>query len=334
MQLHHQKNHFLMRSLLLTVSFVFLTIMGCKEQTRTDHKEQEQTAKALPSDTSTPPLWETWCFAEKTSSPITDGAYNYHLVKLQQQPANAIAGVVYNFPYGTDSFRASIKGVMLPEDQTINATLQGYAEGEHYTQQAKYRLLSNALELNYKTPQGEMATLPRVSCVVFDSLLKEYRQSIFKNLINTSDRSRLRQLDSLKAYGFTEADLENIRFMERTVDLDRDPSTMEYLIYLMDPTLCGSGGCNLLVVDSKNTIVADITVTKLPIYTVIEDIETTMTRKGQWKDLFVYSKGMRRLAPRNGIYPTNPSGEEEVLLEQLTGFPESYSLLMDYLEQE
>lgn len=309
-------------------------IMGCKEQPRKDHKEQAQTEQALPANSSASLLGETWCFAERTPSPVTEGAYNYHLVRLQHQPADAIVGVVYSFPYGTDSFRASVKGVLSPEDQTINATLHGYAEGEHYTQQAKYRLTSKALELNYKTPQGEMATLPRVSCTAFDSLLTEYRQGVFKNLINTTDRTRLKQLDSLKAYGFTEDDLEKVKFMERAIDLDRDPATMEYLIYLMDPSLCGTGGCNLLVVDSENNIVADITVTKLPIYTVIEDVEKTMNSKGQWKDLFVYSKGMRRLSPNNGVYPNNPSVEEEVLMEQLTGFPENYTLLMDYLEEE
>lgn len=323
-----------MRSLLLTVPFFLLSVMGCKQQTVAESKDQAQTEKTAPSETSSSFLGETWCFAEKTPSPIAEGAYNYQLIKLQQQPSDAISGVVYNFPYGTDSFRASLKGVIAPEDEIINASLHGYAEGEHYTQQVQYRILSKALQLNFKTPEGNMATLPRVSCTVYDSLLAEYRQGIFKNLINTSDRSRLRQLDSLEAYGFTEEDLENIRFMERAVDLDRDPSTMEYLIYLMDPTLCGSGGCNLLVVDSNNTIVSDITVTKLPIYTVIEDMETTMSRKGQWKELFVFSKGMRRLSPKDGIYPNNPSVEEEILPEQLNGFPENYALLMDYLERE
>lgn len=321
-----------MKNMTAVTAFVLLLFTACKQEGPKTILTTSGTPEALTKEFEALTGPDIRCFAEKTPSNLEKGQFNYHLIRIEKKGGNDIAGVEYHFPYGTDSFRGSLKGILQPADQRITGELRGYAEGEHYTQQRSYQMQDNQLVLDYRTPQGEMASLPEVTCEEFDALLLEYRRGIFSNLINTTDRTRLKKLDGLKAYGFTEKDLDSIRFMERATDLDRDPTTTEYLLYLMDPSLCGSGGCNLLVVDSNNTIVADITVTKLPVYTELEDYESTMTNKGQWKTLFVYSKGMRRLTPINGKYPENPSVEEEVLMEQFSSFPESYVLLLDHFQ--
>mgnify|MGYP006935562941 FL=1 len=88
--------------------------------------------------------------------------------------------------------------------------------------------------------------------------------------------------------------MDQLRFMEVAVDLDNDYQTEEYLLYIMDSMLCGSGGCNLLVIDGNGNTLSNTTVVKLPIYMPTQTI-ADMASKGLWKPLYVWSQGFREL---------------------------------------
>ena len=157
------------------------------------------------------------------------------------------------------------------------------------------------------------------------------RQSL-QSRINTNDRTRLSKLAVLKEQGFSTTDIENLRFMEVMTDLDNDNSEMEYLIYIMDPMLCGTGGCNLFVTKENGSLISSISVTRPPIYIPLLSIEEQQSNKSNWKDLYVFSDGMRRLIYTAGRYTENASLGRPVLETQLTSFPEHYVLIMDYLD--
>ncbi len=115
-------------------------------------------------------------------------------------------------------------------------------------------------------------------------------------------------------------------------DLNCDPSDMEYLIYIMDPMLCGSGGCNLFIVNEAGVTLSEVTVTRPPIYKPVLTIAEQQARKGHWQDLYVYSDGMRRLRYKDGRYTANASAGLAVDGSKISGAPEYYQLVMDYLE--
>jgi hypothetical protein len=120
--------------------------------------------------------------------------------------------------------------------------------------------------------------------------------------------------------------------MEVMIDLDNDYSEMEYLIYIMDPMLCGSGGCNLLITKEDGSIISNISVSRPPVYIPLLSIEEQQANSNQWKDLYLYSDGMRRLSYTGDKYTANASLGTPVLETQLSSFPEHYVLIMDYLD--
>ena len=122
-----------------------------------------------------------------------------------------------------------------------------------------------------------------------------------------------------------------MRFLELAIDLDNNYQTEEYLLYIMDPMVCGSGGCNLLVIDENGKTRSNTTVVKLPLYMPVSTIED-MEKKGDWKSLFVWSEGFRKLIPENGKYTSNASMAPEISENELKGHPEKYQLVLDYLE--
>ncbi len=271
-------------------------------------------------------------FGQLQNSALEGGKYNAELVRFEIDSTDLVRGSFYFQPYGSDGMRGSFSGIIDRETQQLMCKRLFYAEGERYKEAIAYPLLEEAFGLGYTDTGGMAASLPAVDPNTFETIFKTFKRQELEGRINSTDRSRLKQLDFLLKNGFTESDLETIPFMEVMLNLDNDASSMEYLIYVMDPMLCGSGGCNLFVVNSKGDTESAITVSRPPIYIPVLSIEEQQTLAGQWKDLYVYSDGMRRLTYNDNHYTSNASMGELVEESDLSNFPESYLLVMDYMD--
>lgn len=213
----------------------------------------------------------------------------------------------------------------------LNQTAMG--EGQIYEQQRNFKILENALQLDYGNPDNTPAHLKQYQCEDFDTLFKEFQNGIIANRVNTTDRTRLMKIENLKEIGYTEEQLKGLRFMEVETDLNNDYTSREFLVYVMDPMLCGTGGCSLYIVDDKGNTLSYMTVTKLPIYTRMPSIEAQQKEKGKWYDLFVWSNGAFRQLKHDGTaYPNNPSTEPEISETALVSHPEKYRMLLNFLD--
>ncbi|MCP9222795.1 hypothetical protein MKP08_08555 [Erythrobacter sp. LQ02-29] len=101
-------------------------------------------------------------------------------------------------------------------------------------------------------------------------------------------------------------------------DLDGD-GTMEALVYLDGPTVCGSGGCNLVVLRRASSgfqVLGRTTVTRLPLG-VLESSTGTM------RDLWVtvggggLPTGYRKLTWQGTAYPSNPTVAPAETIDQM-----------------
>jgi len=95
--------------------------------------------------------------------------------------------------------------------------------------------------------------------------------------------------------------MENDRkFQLAEVDLNND-GKKEIFINFMTPYFCGSGGCNILLLDSNFNVITKFTVMQIPLFL---QKETT----NNWKNLLIRSgEDFRQLVYKNGKYPSNPS---------------------------
>lgn len=109
------------------------------------------------------------------------------------------------------------------------------------------------------------------------------------------------------------ADMGPIAYREGRADLDGD-GTMEFLVYLRGPMVCGSGGCPLLVLRAEPegaSVILETSVTQLPVGVL--DTSTNGMR-----DLWVTTAGggapsaIRKLSWSGTAYPTNPTVAEEI----------------------
>ena len=318
---------------------VLALFSACKEdrkkETGTDAASPEATSEEVTpeggADMGEVETTRHYCFASKTQTPEAFGdTYNYEFTRLQIGEDGNVTGTLINAPYGTDGSRGSITGVFLEDKGLVRTTTTFLAEGELYEEQRDYKIGTNGLAtLN---PEGESVfSLPAVSCEEFDGYMKEFNHGILKKNINTTDRSRLKKVAEVGEFGYTEQQLDNLRFMELEVDLDNNYETREFLLYIMDSMVCGSGGCDLLVIDENGKTLSNTSVVKLPVYMPTSTVGD-MDRNGVWKSLYVWSQGFRELAPENGRYPSNASMAAEVPEDALTNHPEKYRLVLDYLE--
>ncbi|MDX1331507.1 MAG: hypothetical protein R3252_00640 [Robiginitalea sp.] len=320
--------------------FLALTLLGaCKQETK-----KEAGTEALPEgsavEEATPeaqnPMAEVvttkdFCFASRTPTPEEFGeSYNYQFTRLHIDDNGKVTGTLINAPYGTDGSRGAITGVYREDQALVQTTTTYLAEGQLYEEQRDYKIGSDGLAtLNAK--KEAILTVPAVSCDQYDSYLKEYQQGILKNRVNTTDRTRLKKMEEIAEFGYGAEDLNNLQFMEVEVDLDNNYETREFLVYLMDSMVCGSGGCTLFLIDQDGKTLSSTSVVKLPIFmptSTMGDVD----RKGTWKSLYVWSQGFRELVPENGGYPSNASMAPEVPEDALSNHPEKYMLVLDYLE--
>jgi hypothetical protein len=273
----------------------------------------------------------SYCFASRTPTPEEFGdTYNYLFTRLQIGEDGNVTGTLINAPYGTDGSRGSLTGVYREDQALIQSTTTFLAEGELYEEQRNYKIGAGGFAtLN---PEGEpVFAVPAISCEQYDVYMKEFNQGLLKKIVNTTDRSRLKKVAEVAEFGYSEEQLDNLRFMELEVDLDNNFETREFLLYIMDSMVCGSGGCNLLIIDAEGRTLSNTTVVKLPVYMPTSTIGD-FDGKGTWKSLYVWSGGFRELAPENGRYPSNASTAKEVPENALTDHPENYKLVLDYLE--
>ncbi|WP_128893030.1 hypothetical protein [Erythrobacter sp. HKB08] len=103
-------------------------------------------------------------------------------------------------------------------------------------------------------------------------------------------------------------DMGELRYALALYDLDGD-GAQEAIVHVVSPMLCGSGGCNTLVLTPAGPMwrkVGDISVSRTPI-TVLE------SETGGWKDLTVEIgggggvSGIAKLAFDGEAYPSNPT---------------------------
>ncbi|OMP30205.1 hypothetical protein [Mangrovimonas sp. DI 80] len=273
-----------------------------------------------------------FCFAQKSEAVNYPNEYNYEFIRLEKDDDGKVTGQFYVSYFGKDEAKGHLKGVWNKDKQAFDVTAEYLAEGETYKEQRTYAIKEDHILLGYQTPDGQEASLPRINCEIYKGLFKEYQQGFINHFLNTTDRSRLKKVMTSQNLGYSEEDLDKLKFLEAMVDLNHDPSDYEYLLYVMDPMLCGTGGCNLFILNKSGEVLSEISVTRPPIYVPITSFENDQKQKGEWKELYVYSKGYRRLVPKNGQYPTNASMAPEILEAQLLNFPNAYRLVMDYLD--
>ncbi len=310
-----------------------LFFWSCQHQSSSTSSDRQGTENSGPALAEAPEQ-ESFCYAAKTKAQNSVGEqqYNYEFMRLKVGKDNRVEGAIHIYYYGTDAMVGSLAGIYKRESNEIQTEATLLAEGSRYKEPRDYRLLDKAVDLGYTDSNGQAALLPMISCEEYDELFRESQLSRLRNLINTTDRSRLLKAKAIKARGYTEDQLNNVRFLERAVDLDHDYETQEYLLYVIDPTYCGSGGCELLVIDDKGETLSSISAVKLPVYTLFSTAEENQTKKGVWKELFVNSQGLRRLVPVDGKYPANASDEPIASEELMTDHPEHYLLLLDFLD--
>jgi hypothetical protein len=273
------------------------------------------------------------CFASVTEA--SNGALagnNYHFIRLIPDNEGMVEGTFYHAPFGTDGSRGSLTGSYDEGTGTVSAQATLYAEGNRYTEDRNYMVRSDALDLGYTAPDGQTAVLPRVSCDTYNSMFQAYQRSVLDMNINRSDRTRLTQVEAFQQLNYDAENAPDLQFLERLVNLDNDWETQEYMVYVIDPSFCGTGGCNLWIVNEKGETLSEVSVVKLPVYMEISTAEESMARKGEWQNLYVWSQGMRRLSAENGTYPNNASVAPQVEETEVTLHPEKYQLLLDHLE--
>ena len=270
-------------------------------------------------------------FGTLDASPLEADKYNAQLVKIHIDSSNNVSGQFYYQPYGSDGSRGSLSGKLDRESMTLLVKRTALAEGERYSQDLILKLSDEALELGYDDENGDAVRLPLVTQNLYEQYWTRFKNQQLAARTNTSDRQRLEQLQFLKDNGVSAGAIAQLKFMEVMVDLDNDYSTTEYLIYIMDPMLCGSGGCNLFVVDEKGKTLSYSTVTRPPVYLPLLSYKEQQAQQGQWNDLYVYSDGMRQLRFEGEAYTTNASMGELMDATTLSTTPEMYMLVMDYL---
>jgi len=105
------------------------------------------------------------------------------------------------------------------------------------------------------------------------------------------------------------SDVGQVRYFSQSIDLNEDGKN-EIIVYLVGPMVCGTGGCNTLVLahdDDDVRLITNIALTRPP-------ITAAVTRTHGWRDLVVHVAGGgivpgydARLRFDGTTYPTNPT---------------------------
>lgn len=143
--------------------------------------------------------------------------------------------------------------------------------------------------------------------IFFLSLLTVFSCSKKKQEIKMNPEEQVRMIQSYLADDFLGDRAYHMipqaqrRFEYYPVDLNQD-GVDELFIKLVSPYFCGSGGCTILLLDSKMKLIQKFTVSDL---FTIQPID-----KGEWSLIWAFSDGKWRILSHP--YPSNPSIEESV----------------------
>jgi hypothetical protein len=321
-------------ALIMVLSLMGVTACENRKEKDSEASERLEEATETAQSSSSPSLQtgHTYYYGLKSEAANMGGPkYNFELVRFKLEENGRVSGIIISSPYGTDGMSGSFKGVYHPEDHKLSTQVNYIAEGDRYNDARDFVLSNRGLDMGYTNANNQPVYLSPLDKKGYEAMHKSFEQQKLANGINTTDRSRLKKVTILKEY-FPGEKLDEVKFMERYVDLDHNQATAEFLIYVIDPIFCGSGGCNLFVVNDSGKLLSEMTVVKMPVFTTITSISEEMENKGNMRDLFVWSHGMRKLEAKDGAYPSNPSTQPELMQEQLLNFPEQYRLVMDYLE--
>ncbi|QAA82545.1 hypothetical protein EI546_12810 [Aequorivita sp. H23M31] len=157
-------------------------------------------------------------------------------------------------------------------------------------------LLISCKETNSKSDKSELPSQKTERIIISDS--EEDTSSEMKALLDRLENYILTDY-------LTERDLRVIPKDQRKIqlyqiDLNSD-GRKEILLNFITSYFCGSGGCNMVLLNDELQPITEFTVMQTPIY--VED-----TFKNGWKVLKVHSEGKwRELEYKNGSYPSNPS---------------------------
>lgn len=107
------------------------------------------------------------------------------------------------------------------------------------------------------------------------------------------------------------------RFIYNLVDMN-DDGKEEYLIGLMGPDFCGTGGCTMLILGQDLKLISKITLVKYPIY-LGPDESDNKTNKYKYIYMRTGQVGYVKLVWNGKKYPGNPSIQPTVPESYLTG---------------
>jgi hypothetical protein len=98
------------------------------------------------------------------------------------------------------------------------------------------------------------------------------------------------------------------RFIFNKVDLN-DDGNEEYLVGLIGPDFCGTGGCTMLILSQNLKLMSKITLVKYPVY-----LGTEETGNNIYKNIYLRTGqvGYVKLVWNGGKYPGNPSTQPTV----------------------
>ena len=132
--------------------------------------------------------------------------------------------------------------------------------------------------------------------------------------INGNDDATAAEISQQLAEVLLQEDIEFLtpeqrRFRYAITDLN-DDGNREYLIEFRNSYFCGSGGCTYLLLDSDMELITRFTVSDAP-FIISEE------KSSGWRDLIIPEGGSYHVMKFDGnTYPSNPSVEPEVMLEE------------------
>jgi hypothetical protein len=116
----------------------------------------------------------------------------------------------------------------------------------------------------------------------------------------TADLIRKSLVDSILKADLASMDSSARKFVFSEIDLNADGQN-EIFVGFTGSYFCGSGGCTIMLLDSKGQVITQFTVSEYPV--IVDNNKTN-----GWSDLIINSNGNNHLMKFDGKkYPSNPS---------------------------